>query len=113
MTWRSTGVAFGAFPAGSMREVHVDGTPILLVRVAERVHALDAICPHEGGILADGTLEGDALACPVHGATFDVRDGSVVADPDGIKPPQGGVGPVGRYPIRVLEDMIEVDLAEG
>jgi 3-phenylpropionate/trans-cinnamate dioxygenase ferredoxin subunit len=112
MTWHPTGVALGTFPAGSMREVHLNGTSVLLVRISEAVRAVTAICPHEGGILADGTLSGSRVACPVHGATFDALTGRVLADPDGIEPPQGAVDPLTVYPTRVVEGLVEVSLPE-
>ncbi|MCI4360505.1 MAG: Rieske 2Fe-2S domain-containing protein [Thermoplasmata archaeon] len=112
MTWHATGVAVGTLPTGSMREVHLNDAPVLLVRVAGAVRAVDAICPHEGGILADGSLSGDRIACPVHGATFDGLTGRVLVDPDGVEPPQGGVVPLVAYATRVVEGMVEVDLPE-
>jgi apoptosis-inducing factor 3 len=108
--WKSTGIALGAFPAGSLREVHLDGTPVLVVRIAERVHAMEAICPHAGGILADGGLDGNRLTCSEHAAAFDVRDGRVLADPDGIEPPQGALEPVAHYRTRISDEMIEIDV---
>jgi apoptosis-inducing factor 3 len=110
VAWKSTGIALGAFPAGSLREVHLDGTAVLVVRVAEQIHALEAICPHAGGILADGTLRGDRLTCPGHSGAFDVRDGHVMSDPDGIEPPQGAIEGLARYRTRISEEMIEVDV---
>src|SRR5271156_6062050 len=112
MAWYATGVAIGAFPTGSMREVHVGETAVLLVRIAEAVRAVEAICPHAGGILADGTLSGNRLTCPVHGATFDALTGRVFADPDGVEPPQGGVSPLPVYPPRVVDGLVEVGLPE-
>lgn len=111
MTWRPTGIAYGAFPAGSMREVDLDGTAVLLVRVGAEVHALAGICPHAGGILADGTLHGTRVTCPVHEAAFDVRTGAVLSDPDAQEPPTGRIEAVPRYATRVADGMVEVDLA--
>ncbi len=113
MPWRSTGIALGAFPAGSVREVHLDGTPVLVVRVAERIHALEAICPHAGGILADGTLEGNRITCFEHAAAFDVRDGKVLADPHAVEPPQGALSPLPHYRTRIFDEMIEVDVPDA
>ncbi len=112
MAWQRTGVAIGAFPPGSMREVHLAATSVLLVRLADAVRATGAICPHEGGILADGTLSGSRIACPVHGATFDALTGRVMADPDGIEPPQGAIGPIPVFPTRVVDGMVEVSLPD-
>jgi nitrite reductase/ring-hydroxylating ferredoxin subunit len=110
MTWRRTGIAEATLPHGGLREVMVGSTSVLLVRLARGIFALDAICPHQGGLLADGTLLEARLTCPVHGAGFDVTDGSVIADPYGIEPPAGEVAPIGTYPTRVEAGMIEVDL---
>jgi nitrite reductase/ring-hydroxylating ferredoxin subunit len=110
MTWRRTGIAESTLLAGSPREVMVGSTSVLLIRLPSGVHAVDAVCPHLGGLLADGTLSGARLTCPEHGAVFDVTDGSVIVDPFGIEPPEGGVAPLGAYPARVADGMIEVDL---
>lgn len=110
MVWHKTGVALGAFPSGTMREVDLAGTPVLLVRLAADVHAVAAICTHAGGILADGTLRAPRVTCPVHEAAFDVRTGAVLADPDATEPPEGRIEALARYPTRVVEGMVEVDL---
>ena len=110
MVWSKTGIAYGAFPAGMMREVDLSGTPVLLVRLAEDVHAVGAICSHEGGILADGTLADHRVTCPVHAAAFDVRSGEVLADPDATEPPAGRIDPLTRYPTRVVDGFVEVNL---
>lgn len=112
MAWKSTGVALGTFPAGMMREVHLEGTPVLLARLSEQVYALGAICTHEGGILVDGTLDGSRLTCPVHMAAFDVRDGHVIADPDSVEPSGGAIPPEPRYRTRIVDGVIEVELPD-
>lgn len=111
MTWRPTGVAFDTLPAGTMREVTAGETSILLLRVGAAVYAIDPVCPHLGGILAEGTLDGVRLRCGEHGAIFDARNGTVLADPFGLEPPEGGVDPVAHHPVRIDAGMIEVDLA--
>jgi nitrite reductase/ring-hydroxylating ferredoxin subunit len=110
VTWRSTGVAAAALPRGRMREATAGTSSILLVRVADEVHAVDPYCPHAGGILAEGALDGPRLACPVHAAVFDAPTGAVLEDPFGIVPPEGGVDPLTRYRVRVVDGMLEVDV---
>ncbi len=104
-------MALVTLAAGNLREVNLDGTSVLLANDGGTVYALDAICPHQGGILADGTLDRDSLVCPEHGATFDVRSGAVLVDPHGVSPPQGAVDALRTYPTRVESGMIEVDLS--
>ena len=60
---------------GTVKHIVVHGKPIALCRVEGNFYALNAICPHMGGPLASGGLEGYVLACPWHKWTFDVRTG--------------------------------------
>jgi len=110
MTWKSTGIEASTLLPGAMQEVMVGSTPVLLARVGPLVFAVDPVCPHLGGLLAEGTLAGRRLTCPLHTAVFDVGNGAVLADPFGLEPPEGGVGPVGSYPTRTEAGVVEVDL---
>ncbi|MGP8135348.1 MAG: Rieske (2Fe-2S) protein, partial [Thermoplasmata archaeon] len=89
------------------------GRAILLAPVDGGVYAIEATCPHLGGSLAEGTLNGRHLTCPLHEATFDVSTGAVVTDPFGVVPPEGGVTPVPCFPTRVRDGMIDVDLPDA
>jgi glycine betaine catabolism B len=64
-----------------MKEVQVDGENICVVNVEGKYYAIGSICTHEGGPLADGTLEGYEVECPWHGSKFDVRTGEVTNPP--------------------------------
>lgn len=39
------------------------------------LHALQAICPHRGGPLADGLIDGVQVVCPLHNHAFRLVDG--------------------------------------
>ncbi len=110
MAWKATGVAWAAFAPGTKRSVNIDGGTYLLVHLGTSACALDGVCTHEGGILSDGTLEGDGVICPEHAAKFSVRTGEVLADPDGVTPPAGVAQPLSVYRTRVVDGMVEVDL---
>ena len=111
MAWHSTGIAPATLPPGTKREVTLEGATVLLVNLGPSIHAVDAICTHEAGLLADGTLEGNHVVCPVHGATFDVTNGAVIADPDGVRPPTGVASPLQSYPTKVEGGIVWVDVA--
>ena len=64
-----------------MKEVEVNGQNICLVNVEGKYYAIGSICTHEGGPLADGTLEGYEVECPWHNSKFDVRTGEVTSPP--------------------------------
>ncbi len=70
--------------------VMVGGKTVALFKVDGKVHAIDNTCPHRGGPLADGPLEGTVVRCPLHMWSFDVRTGS--------SPGRPGVG-VGCYAV--------------
>jgi 3-phenylpropionate/trans-cinnamate dioxygenase ferredoxin subunit len=68
----------GELQDGTMREVSVNGREILLARVGDRYYAASNRCPHMGGRLSRGRLEGTVVICPLHGSKFDLTDGRVV-----------------------------------
>ena len=68
-------------PPSHMKEVQIDGENICIVNVEGKYYAIGSICTHEGGPLADGTLEGYEVECPWHQSKFDVRTGEVTSPP--------------------------------
>jgi len=55
--------------------VRAGGRAIALFRVEGRCYAIDNACPHRGGPLAEGDVEGHIVHCPWHGWTWDMRTG--------------------------------------
>lgn len=86
-----------------MREHVVAGVSVLLVRAQGEVHAMTPHCPHKFGALADGTLDGRLLTCPMHTATFDLATGRP-------RPGEEWAGTLTVYPTRVREGVLEVHL---
>ncbi len=43
--------------------------------------ALDNVCPHRGGPLGQGMIEGSKVVCPWHGWAWDTKTGQAVQDP--------------------------------
>jgi nitrite reductase/ring-hydroxylating ferredoxin subunit len=66
---------------GDMEPAELEGRPILLARVADSVFAFDETCTHQRCSLFDGDLEDDLVACPCHGAEFDLATGDVLLGP--------------------------------
>lgn len=62
-------------PPGSAKEVEHEGRIYALFNVEGKITAIDGICPHQGGPLAEGMLEGTTVTCPWHGWQFDVCTG--------------------------------------
>jgi 3-phenylpropionate/trans-cinnamate dioxygenase ferredoxin component len=63
---------------GEMKMVQVDGKELLVVRVDDMYYCADNRCPHMGGDLSQGTLNGTVVTCPKHHSQFDLMDGHVI-----------------------------------
>jgi 3-phenylpropionate/trans-cinnamate dioxygenase ferredoxin subunit len=85
---------------GTTRRVVVNSLGILLCNVEGTIYAIEDICTHDGGALDQGTLEGECVVCPRHGATFDVKTG------DATLP---AVMPVLTFPVTIAGDEVIVD----
>ena len=64
-----------------MRAHTVAEREIVVCRTKQGIYALDNICTHAFARLCEGRLRGTRLICPLHGASFDVRDGRVLGAP--------------------------------
>ena len=62
-------------PPGVSIERVADGRMVAIANVAGAYHAIDGLCPHQGGPLGTGVLCGTTLTCPWHGWQFDVVTG--------------------------------------
>ncbi len=67
-------------PAGEAKEFLCGNKPICIANVNGSYAALDGICPHRGGPLGQGMVEGNKVVCPWHGWAWDVKTG--VAEQD-------------------------------
>ena len=61
--------------------VEVDDRLVVLFHVDGKVFCLDDVCTHDNGTLGDGQLEGNTIACPRHGAKFDICTGDAITMP--------------------------------
>lgn len=91
----------GEIADGDRKLVEVERRSIGIFRVGERYFAVRNLCPHQGGPLCLGETtrlvtaevpgqyvfqrEGEILRCPWHGWEFDLRDGTSVVDPEGLR----------------------------
>ena len=63
---------------GTMKKYQVQDTEMLIARIGGKYYATQNKCPHFGGDLSKGKLEGSIVTCPRHGSQFNLTDGSVV-----------------------------------
>jgi len=93
----------GDIPAGSARQVTVEGRWVGLFNIDGAYHAVDNLCLHRGGPLCEGSVKGSIVTCPWHGWQFDVTSGTMMQDPT--------VG-VTHHDTRVVGDEIQVRLTD-
>ena len=88
-------------PVGGSLIVRLDDTPVAVFHLEDGWYAIEDICTHDGGPVAEGRLEGGIIECPRHGATFDLRTGAALTFP--------AVSPVPVYAVRVVGDDVQVE----
>ena len=103
MAWVCVAEASDVQP-GTAAVVEAGGRRLALCNTGEGFYTIDDVCTHDGGPLDQGTLEGNKIECPRHGARFDVTTGRAVALP--------AVRPVKTYPTRVEDGAVEVEVPE-
>jgi nitrite reductase/ring-hydroxylating ferredoxin subunit len=64
-----------ALPPGSVMEAEVGENTYAICNLGGELHAYDGVCPHSGGPLGQGNLDGDRLICPWHAWEYDCRTG--------------------------------------
>jgi 3-phenylpropionate/trans-cinnamate dioxygenase ferredoxin subunit len=89
-------------PQGNMQTRILEGREIVICHTREGVFALDNICTHAHARMCEGRLRATRLVCPLHGASFDIRDGRVLGPP--------AVVPLPTHQVRVVDGTIEVAL---
>ena len=100
-----TSIPLAELPEGSMRACQVEGREILVCRTKVGIFAVDNICTHAYARLNEGRLRGTRLICPLHGASFDVREGRVLAPP--------ATRALATYAVEVVGDRVEVTVPPG
>ena len=80
---------------GRVKAVSCGRENICLTRHKGEWGALANACPHQGGPLGEGSIEGGLLRCPWHGWDFDPLTG---------KPPGGYDDGIQTYPLQVRDD---------
>lgn len=86
-------------PPGSCRSVEAGGFGLAVCNVDGRFYVLDNTCPHAGGPLGEGCLDGELIECPWHGWRYNVRTGERPENPEIT---------VDRYEVRIEHDVIHV-----
>ena len=90
----------GELLPGRHRVVDVDGAAVVVFNLDGEYFAIEDVCTHDGGQLTGGTVDGDEIVCPRHGARFSIRSGEALTAP--------AYEPVAKFPVRVLNGVVQV-----
>jgi 3-phenylpropionate/trans-cinnamate dioxygenase ferredoxin subunit len=92
-------------PAAELRDdsanlVDLDDVEIAIFSIDGVLYAIEDVCTHDGGSLADGEIAGCEIECPRHGARFDLRTGKVTAPP--------AYEDVDVFAVRIRDGMVQI-----
>lgn len=90
------------FEPGQGKLAEVQGKRVAIFCVDGSFYAVDDACPHLGGPLSEGFVNGQEVICPWHGAAFDLTTGAFTSPP--------AAQAVACYRVRVTGDWIEVEI---
>jgi nitrite reductase (NADH) small subunit len=102
MSWRKL-ASLDELPEGSLLEIVRGNDLYAICNVAGEVRAMSGVCPHHGGPLGQGALEGSFVTCPWHAWQFDSASGACAFNSE-LRIP--------TYPVRIEADQILADLPE-
>lgn len=88
------------FESGDRIVVEVRGRYVAIFMVGGNFYAIEDVCTHDDGPLAEGELYGMEIECPRHGARFEITTGKVMAMP--------ATQPVTRYEVRLVGDDVQI-----
>ncbi|MGZ8428858.1 MAG: QcrA and Rieske domain-containing protein [Candidatus Deferrimicrobiaceae bacterium] len=94
----SVGIPLEDMLVGQSRVVPLRGEPVLLIREANQVVALSAVCTHLGCIVK--YKGGGVILCPCHAASFDLN-GNVIGGP--------APRPLTYYRVRIVGGRIVIE----
>lgn len=88
-------------PPGSCQSIDLPNLGIALFNLEGHIYALNNTCPHAGGPLGEGSVEGDWVECPWHGWKFNIKTGECQKNPS----PSWKVS---CYEVQVVNGIIQV-----
>ena len=84
----------------SFSTFEVNGTQFVICRFRDEYFAIENRCSHALSTFDEGRMRGYRIMCPLHGGSFDIRDGSCTGLP--------ATQPIRSFPLRITDGMIEV-----
>ena len=91
-------------PEGGAATVEIAGCEIAIFHLRAGIYAIENRCLHQGGPLAEGTIEGCEVICPWHAWRYNIKTGRNDFDP-GIR--------VRSFPVKVEAGEVYVGIVPG
>ena len=85
---------------GTLVAAQVEGIELVVVSVNDTITAFEGHCPHQGTLLAEGTLTHGTLVCRAHGWRFDCASGARVDEPQVC---------LQQFPVSIIDGHVMVD----
>ena len=82
-------------------EVVIQDRILALFRASGVLYAIDGMCAHQGGPLAEGTVSGGCVTCPWHGWQYELATGIQTINRQPLQE---------TFPVRETNGQIEVQL---
>jgi 3-phenylpropionate/trans-cinnamate dioxygenase ferredoxin subunit len=93
-------------PVGTCKPFVIDGMRLIVAHLADGYHALENRCSHANSMLSTSKIyRGDQVACPIHGARFDLKTGAAKSPP--------AFTSLETFPVRVTEGQVEVSVPKA
>ncbi len=90
-----------SIPNDGCKIIIYNDIPIAIFRKGKKVHAIDNRCPHRGGSLGNGEINGDIITCPLHQWKFEISSGICV---------QNNKINIYSYPVEVISDRVKISI---
>ena len=91
------------FQPGTLSRVEIGLHPLAVAVTKDgAIHIIDDLCTHANARLSDGWLEEGCVACPWHGAQFDLNTGQALSLP--------ATGKVNTYPVMIREGQLFTEI---
>lgn len=88
--------------AGTILKVTASGQEILLCNSKDKITAIINRCSHAKEKLECGRIRNGWIACPAHGARFNLETGQAMNPPATL--------PIQTFPTRVVDEWVEVEI---
>ena len=93
--------ALDDIPKGACKAMSIGGIRIVVAHLADGFHAVENRCSHANSPLITSKIyHGRQIACPIHGARFDLKTGEAKSPP--------AFTSLMKFPVRVVDNRIEV-----